>query len=285
MFNGKELDEETGLYYYGARYYSPREQVWSSVDPLALYDPVKEVEHYIDGEHNGGVYYSSNLNVYGYTYQNPIRYVDPNGKQTEVTNTGTIFNADKNTVLDPLLRGADRRNEESHIRTNKSIYNNAVKQKVENNTTHIYSHGWYTDGDSNSEGYSYLSVYFESEDVHHAVSNTEHMKNWLATNGISSSFLSKKNHILILHGCRSAYGENSVAKTLSIENKKTGLITVGATGNVLYNEKGEYMGTATNGTKNKGSWDVHKNGKVIKSFPWDWKPNSNDVKKYLNGKK
>lgn len=285
LFNGKELDEETGLYYYGARYYSPREQVWSSVDPLALYDPVKEVEHYIDGEHNGGVYYSSNLNVYGYTYQNPIRYVDPNGKQTEVTNTGTIFNADKNTVLDPLLRGADRRNEESHIRTNKSIYNNAVKQKVENNTTHIYSHGWYTDGDSNSEGYSYLSVYFESEDVHHAVSNTEHMKNWLATNGISSSFLSKKNHILILHGCRSAYGENSVAKTLSIENKKTGLITVGATGNVLYNEKGEYMGTATNGTKNKGSWDVHKNGKVIKSFPWDWKPNSNDVKKYLNGKK
>ncbi|WP_317126985.1 RHS repeat-associated core domain-containing protein [Apibacter raozihei] len=26
--NGKELDEETGLYYYGARYYNPRESVW-----------------------------------------------------------------------------------------------------------------------------------------------------------------------------------------------------------------------------------------------------------------
>ncbi|WP_369682220.1 RHS repeat-associated core domain-containing protein, partial [Apibacter mensalis] len=30
MFNGKELDEETGLYYYGARYYNPRESVFLS---------------------------------------------------------------------------------------------------------------------------------------------------------------------------------------------------------------------------------------------------------------
>ena len=33
-FNGKELDEETGLYYYGARYYDPRISVWLSVDQL-----------------------------------------------------------------------------------------------------------------------------------------------------------------------------------------------------------------------------------------------------------
>ena len=31
-FNGKELDEETGLYYYGARYYDPG--LWLSVYPL-----------------------------------------------------------------------------------------------------------------------------------------------------------------------------------------------------------------------------------------------------------
>ncbi|PQL89472.1 hypothetical protein C4S77_12585 [Apibacter adventoris] len=35
LFNCKELDEETGLYYYGARYYNPRESVWLSTDPLA----------------------------------------------------------------------------------------------------------------------------------------------------------------------------------------------------------------------------------------------------------
>jgi RHS repeat-associated protein len=34
-FNAKELDEETGLYYYGARYYDPRVSMWWGVDPLA----------------------------------------------------------------------------------------------------------------------------------------------------------------------------------------------------------------------------------------------------------
>ena len=34
LFNGKELDEETGLYYYGARYYNPRYSLWLGVDPM-----------------------------------------------------------------------------------------------------------------------------------------------------------------------------------------------------------------------------------------------------------
>jgi hypothetical protein len=51
------------------------------VDPLAGYNPIFEDEHYIDGQHNGGIFNAGNLNVYGYTYQNPIKYVDPNGKQ------------------------------------------------------------------------------------------------------------------------------------------------------------------------------------------------------------
>ena len=35
LFNAKEYDEETGMYYYGARYYDPRISLWMSVDPLA----------------------------------------------------------------------------------------------------------------------------------------------------------------------------------------------------------------------------------------------------------
>lgn len=34
-FKGKELDSETGMYYYGARYYSPELSIWSSIDPLS----------------------------------------------------------------------------------------------------------------------------------------------------------------------------------------------------------------------------------------------------------
>ena len=38
-FNGKEFDEETGLYYYGARYMNPRTGLWYGVDPLAEKHP------------------------------------------------------------------------------------------------------------------------------------------------------------------------------------------------------------------------------------------------------
>ena len=62
-FNGKELDEETGLYYYGARYYDPRVSIWYSVDPLAEQTP--------------------NVNPYVYCNQNPIKYIDPTGMSTE----------------------------------------------------------------------------------------------------------------------------------------------------------------------------------------------------------
>ncbi|MDR2206157.1 MAG: RHS repeat-associated core domain-containing protein, partial [Flavobacteriaceae bacterium] len=101
-YNGKELDESTGLYYYGARYYDPRTSIWLSVDPLAIYNPVAETEFYGDGQHNGGVFYSGNLNAYIYTYQNPIRYIDPNGKQTEFWKGfyETLFPMDRQSTLD-----------------------------------------------------------------------------------------------------------------------------------------------------------------------------------------
>ena len=80
-FNGKELDEESGLYYYGARYYDLRLSIWASVDPLANYNPFLDDEFYIEGEHNNGVFNSFNHASYSYCYQNPINLVDPNGKQ------------------------------------------------------------------------------------------------------------------------------------------------------------------------------------------------------------
>jgi RHS repeat-associated protein len=58
-FNGKELDEETGLYYYGARYYNPRTSLWISVDPLA--------EKY------------AGISSYAYALNNPVKLIDPTG--------------------------------------------------------------------------------------------------------------------------------------------------------------------------------------------------------------
>ena len=82
LYNAKELDEETGFYYYGQRYYDPRISNWISVDELALYDPIQNKEHYLDAQHKGGAFNSKNLGVYNYSYQNPIVYTDPDGNQS-----------------------------------------------------------------------------------------------------------------------------------------------------------------------------------------------------------
>ncbi|MCG8915240.1 sugar-binding protein [Actinokineospora sp. PR83] len=75
LYGSKELDEETGFYYYGARYYNPRTQLWQSPDPA--------MEDYLAGSPGGGVYQPFNLSTYTYARNNPIKYTDPNGMWVE----------------------------------------------------------------------------------------------------------------------------------------------------------------------------------------------------------
>ena len=60
LFNAKELDEETGMYYYGARYYEPRLSLWMTVDPMEENLP--------------------SSSTYSYAANNPIRFIDMEGK-------------------------------------------------------------------------------------------------------------------------------------------------------------------------------------------------------------
>jgi RHS repeat-associated protein len=72
QFTGKELDQETGLYYYGARYYNPKTANWQSADPA--------VHDYLTGTGNQGVYNPANLATYSYAYDNPVKLTDPDGR-------------------------------------------------------------------------------------------------------------------------------------------------------------------------------------------------------------
>ncbi|WP_438033471.1 RHS repeat domain-containing protein [Sorangium sp. So ce204] len=75
LFTGKELDLSTGLYHYGARSYEPRLGVWLSPDPV--------LAEYMAGRINGGVYRPINLGLYTYTWNNPVAFVDPDGRYSK----------------------------------------------------------------------------------------------------------------------------------------------------------------------------------------------------------
>ena len=67
LFNAKEFDEETGLYYYGARYYDPRVSLWISTD-------ISEEKYPFSS-------------TYCYAENNPIKFIDPDGKAVKPNGT------------------------------------------------------------------------------------------------------------------------------------------------------------------------------------------------------
>ena len=72
-FNGKELDPETGNYYYGARYYNPVWGIWLGVDPLAHKYP--------------------SMSPFVFTGNNPINAIDPDGRKVKWNLSGILVAA------------------------------------------------------------------------------------------------------------------------------------------------------------------------------------------------
>ncbi len=68
-YTGKERDEESGLYYHGARYYAPWLARWVAADPIGIED---------------------GLNVYTYVSDNPVVLLDPHG-----TDGISVFDSDE----------------------------------------------------------------------------------------------------------------------------------------------------------------------------------------------
>jgi len=102
-YNGKERDEETGLYSYGARFYAPWLGRWMSADPAG----------FVDG-----------TNLFGYARQNPIGLRDPKGFASVPTQAEVRQIADEvlGDIKNAVGRGAREGMDVDHLVSVKSLY-------------------------------------------------------------------------------------------------------------------------------------------------------------------
>ena len=80
---GKERDQETGLDFFGARYYGSALGRFTSPDPLAGIDP----------------YDPQSWNAYAYGRNNPLSYVDPTGESYQICDANGQNCTDKKNEL------------------------------------------------------------------------------------------------------------------------------------------------------------------------------------------
>ena len=97
-FNAKEMDEETGFYYYEARYYKP--PVFTSRDPM--------FEKYFW------------MSPYAYCANNPVKYVDPDGREPIDPRTGKQVKIKFNNAA-----VYDYNNNNRHVR-DENLYSHAT---------------------------------------------------------------------------------------------------------------------------------------------------------------
>lgn len=91
LFSGKELDEETGLSYFGARYYDARQGQWISADPIL--DELLAVASLPAANETRTAFFLPG-HLYGYVANNPTNLTDPEGLAKKKT-PGDVIHKNK----------------------------------------------------------------------------------------------------------------------------------------------------------------------------------------------
>ena len=120
-FSAKEKDSETGLSYFGSRYYSSDLSVWLSVDPQAAKYP-----------HQSNYVYCSN---------NPLKVIDPNGEdEWDLEKDGTLSQRPNGRTDVDIIHAKDKEgnNVERYYKAGTININSQCDEKYDNDV------GWFT---------------------------------------------------------------------------------------------------------------------------------------------
>jgi RHS repeat-associated protein len=229
LYNGKEMDRMNGLneYDYGARWRDPTlGNGWNTVDPLAE------------------KYYS--ISPYAYCAGNPVKYIDPNGKEKVLAVTG-----------------------------DKDIKKLADSFKDEKKVINIWAHG-------DSKGFRAMYQNGKTKDI----TNAKDFDKFLNDNFSTWRDKGNDEQVtIVLHSCSTGNedeGQNSFARQMSKDLENTTIIAPSEDIKVdevtTTDDKGKTTTELREDIKddkgNKGQWVEFKGGKLKETYESGSKPGS-----------
>ena len=232
-YTGKERDEETGNDYFGARYYAAYTPMWLSPDPLMDKYP--------------------GISPYAYCSWNPMKYVDPDGKEF-INKLATTMQINKNSSLSQEQRAG-------MINTNAYLSTNLMKRDALgiNNVFELFAHG---------SPRSIINRFTRITDASQL--------NTMLLN--SSQYLTSANNnssVFVFYACYTGQGENSIAQQFSGIKEVFGSVVIAPTAAVSIDKNGnEYI--------KGGEWNVFFKGKKIDTINGDKGMMTKYVKQYLS---
>ena len=244
LYNGKEFVEAHGLNEYDsqARHYYATIMRTTTMDPMA--------EKYY------------HLSPYSWCGNNPIAFIDPDGKEKIVS-------------LDP-----DEKRSESITKAAESYPENE-------NVIHIWAHG----------GESKIQIYDKESKIKEDKIETEEIIDYLSQNSeLWGKVENGEAMIIVLHSCETGKGDNSIAQQLSESDVLSNTIIVAPTENIAIgldskeigpvktkNEGGKtYTEKDAKGNIKYGEWRKYHKGKLIDSFTGKTKPIFKNPQKELD---
>nr|WP_221405080.1 RHS repeat-associated core domain-containing protein [Apibacter adventoris] len=241
LFNGKELDEETGLYYYGARYYNPRESIFLSVDPL----------------------FEETMTPYQYTYQNPIKFTDPTGMEGEGVDNDYKLGSDGKITLDKVT------NDESDrlIAENGDVISSNIRKGILSDGINIAKDGLQIENANDITNIRLgsflldLSMYEQKE------------ISWGLYN-LGDKHVSIIN--ILPYENNTVFTSDMLPESVSYKGKVYDVLSIGnhthpsfaKKGDPVYNSQGKLVGTRTNegGTSKPSSSDLMRSNKASNNY-------------------
>ena len=214
-FTGKERDSESGYDYFGARYYASPFSFWLSVDPLADKYP--------------------NISPYAYCTWNPIKFIDPDGKEKHCFHTDSYY-ACLNLKDDSGIYFT------THGNIKGKLFGNSKKEIITQK--------------------KYLSIKQNNPKSSFEISLEKKIsssKQWIEDKK------NNKTSFVFIFACHSGE-KNASAQRLSNEEDFKNTIFIGAIGK-LYSTHKYGKPSTEHYIKSEYGWGVYKNGKLLFSLP------------------